>query len=438
MSIRRDRKLDEIMVAYETGRLNRRQVIQRGAALGLAVPAMVAMTRRTAAQGEEQLQLGDYEDRTLRVSIAFAEVEAEVFRDVVVQGFQDATGGEVELIQAEAADVVRTVQAQVESGNIEIDLMMQDNNTLAPLVANQLVEALPEAQEVIPQGTIQAIIDTLQFEGQFFFLPARPNVQITYYNERVFGEVGVQPPKTWDELLAAGQAIADDQGIGKVSIQGAPGGPVGVTVTQFLWQAGGDPLAINNEAGAAAFGFMQSLQPVLTPQYLTAKFDTDNTYLLNETSVLAQNWPFGINVIVDEGGKTEIKSYSGWSGPTAEVHVLGGDVFGVTVGTQNRDMALDFARFHMSREIQEALIAELGWPAMREDAFGAVADWQAPYFQSVAEALGKVQARPSLPYWGEVEAILGNAFTDIVQNGEEVQPTLDRYQGEIDALAAGG
>ena len=35
--------------------------------------------------------------------------------------------------------------------NIQIDLLVQDNNTLAPLVSGQLVEALPEAvEDVMP------------------------------------------------------------------------------------------------------------------------------------------------------------------------------------------------------------------------------------------------------------------------------------------------
>jgi trehalose transport system substrate-binding protein len=370
------------------------------------------------------------------VSISLQETEVSVFEDLIVAGFQEQTQGAVELISIEAADVITSLAAQVASGNLEIDLLTQDNNSLAPLVDQQLVEALPDAEDVIPESTIPALREVLQFDDTYYFLPARPNVQITYYNERLFGEWGIEPPVTWDELLAAGQAIQEAAGIGKVSIQGAPGGPVGVTVTQFIWQAGGDPLEINSPEGATAFQFMRDLQPYLTPQYRTAKFDTDNTYLLNESSVLAQNWPFGINVIVQDAGKEEIKTYSGWAGPADEVHVLGGDVFGIVTGTPNRDMALDFAKFFMSQEIQEQLTARLGWSAIREDAFGAVEEWQQPYFESVLEALSKARARPNVTYWLQVEQVLSNAFNDIVSNGQEVQATLDRYQQEIDQLIA--
>ncbi|MGH2617995.1 MAG: sugar ABC transporter substrate-binding protein, partial [Thermomicrobiales bacterium] len=162
-----------------------------------------------------------------------------------------------------------------------------------------------------------------------------------------------------------------------------------------------------------------------------------NTYLLNESVVLAQNWPFGINVIVDEGGKTEILTYDGWSGPDGNALVLGGDVFGIVTGTPNRDMALDFARFFTSRGVQETLTSRLGWPAMRTDAFGAVEEWQQPYFESILNALEHTRARPNITSWLQVEQVLSNAFNDIVTNEQEVQPTLQRYQQEITALTEG-
>src|SRR5699024_1406482 len=133
-----------------------------------------------------------------------------------------------------------------------------------------------------------------------------PNVQITFYNSDKFDDYGIEPPETWDDLLDAGETITDEAGVGQISIQGDAGGPVGVTVTQFLWQAGSDPLNINDDAGQDAFQFMQDLEPYLTPQYPTASFDTTNTYILQESVVLAQNWPFGVNVIVEDGGKDEV------------------------------------------------------------------------------------------------------------------------------------
>jgi trehalose transport system substrate-binding protein len=97
-------------------------------------------------------------------------------------------------------------------------------------------------------------------------------------------------------------------------------------------------------------------------------------------------------------------------------------------------MALDFVRFFTSRPIQETLTARIGWPAMRTDAFGAVEEWQKPYFDTVLAALQHTQARPNVTYWLQVEQSLSNAFNDIVTGGQEVASTLQRYQQEIDGL----
>jgi trehalose transport system substrate-binding protein len=373
----------------------------------------------------------------VKVSIALAESEATVFKDVVVDGFSEATGGTIEVVNIQAIDVVRTLQAQVDSGNIQLDMLVQDNNTIAPLVSGGLVEELPEAEDVMPAEIIPALLDVLQFDGKYYFLPARPNVQITYYNSAKFEEWGLEPPTTWDDLATTAQSIRDNAGVGQVSVQGVAGGAVGVTVTQFLWQAGGDPLSINTDQGQQAFQFLQDLKPNLTPQYPTATFDTTNTYLLNESVVLAQNWPFGVNVIVGEGGKTEILSYAGWEGPAGNALVLGGDVFGIAKGSPNRDMALDVVRYYLTKEVQEQLTAKNGWASARSDALSQVEDWQQPYFEVVAEALGFTKPRPNVTYWTDVENILTNAFNDIVTGGADVAETLDRYQGEIDALVSG-
>lgn len=446
----------ELVNQHLSGHINRRDMLKRAGMLGISVPALsaalgargaIAQTSSPAASpaaspvgspvAEQPLSLGTYDGTSLKVSIAMAEPEAQVFNDVVVSGFNEATGGTVEVVNIEAVDVVRTLEAQVGSDNIQIDLLVQDNNTLAPLVSGELVEEIPEAEEVMPPATIESLKEVLQFDGTYYFLPARPNVQITYYNSAQFEQYGVQPPATWDELASTAQTITDAAGVGQVSIQGVTGGPVGVTVTQFLWQAGGDPLKINSEEGQQAFQFLQDLKPNLTPQYPTATFDTTNTYILNQSVVLAQNWPFGVNVIVGEGGMTDVLTYAGWEGPAGNALVLGGDVFGIAKGTPNRAMALDFAKYWMSLPVQEQLTARNGWPAMRSDALGQVEDWQQPYFETVNEALGFTQPRPNVVYWTDVENILSNAFNDIVTSGQPVADTLNRYQGEIDTLTSG-
>ena len=433
---------------YMRGDMSRRDLIRKAGLAGISVPVLTAAMGAQGAFGqaspaaspagspvaEAPLELGDFSGRELRVKIALAETETAGLNEIVVGPFQEATGATVTLSNIEAIDVVNTLTAQVGSGNVALDLLVQDNNTLAPLVNGGLVDPIPEAEDVLPPTVIPALLDVSKFDDTYYFLPARPNVQITYYNSDTFGELGLEPPTTWDDLTAVGQALLDNAGVGQISIQGVSGSAVGVTVVQFLWQAGADPLEINTDEGKTAFQYLQDLKQYLTPQYPTATFNTTNDYLLNETVQIAQNWPFGVNVIVGDGGKTEVLAYAGWEGPAGNALVLGGDVFGIVKDSPNRDIALDFIRFWNTLDVQEQLTARVGWPSIRTDALGQVEDWQQPYFAVVSEALAVTKPRPNVTYWTDVENILSNAFNDIVTGGAEVASTLDRYQGEIDAL----
>ncbi len=461
------------------GRFSRREVLRRALALGLAAPIVAALLaacggddddetpteessagqdatematevegdatemateaegEATSAEGDatETMANGDLAGTTIRWSTSLAESERQVFDDTILPDFEELTGIKVEFLQIEAADFVRQLDAQVQADAVEIDIFAIDNNSLAPLVADELIEVLDEYADMIPPETIEALLPVLSFDDTLYFLPYRPNVQITYYNSTAFDEAGLEVPTTWEELQSVSEQFAEQDGIGRVALKGSPeggAGPVGVTVTEFMWQAGGDPLELNSAEGIEAFTYLQNLYPSLNPQSPTAKFDTMNTYLANDSVYLGPNWPFGVNVIVEEAGRDDILSYSGWAGPAGEFHVLGGEVLGIPKGSPNVEAALVFAEYLMSKDVQEMLTRELAWPSVRTDAYGAVAEWQQPYFESILAAMETAQARPNVVYWGQVQQIMADAWKEIVEDGADVEETLNSYQERID------
>jgi len=370
---------------------------------------------------------------------ALAEEERQVVGDLL-RGFQSSSGVQVTMVQMESQDVVNQLRAKKAANRMDVDLIAQDNLRLGPLVRDGIVEDLSGEAGLVPSSTIEALVPVTQFEGKRYFFPYRPNVQIAYFNEPKLQQYGLQPPATWDDLLKVAQAFRDREGIGKVAIQGSAGDPLAVTVFEFIKAAGGDPLVLNDAGSVRAFEFLAQLEPLMTPEYRTAKFDTMNTIMSNDTAYLGSNWPFGITVIVDKNGRKDIKAYKGWAGPAKESHVLGGEVLGIPVGAPNRNGALAVAEFLMSRDAQSQLLTKLGWPPMRTDAFGTVPDWQQPYFQAVQEALRNVDARPNVAYWEDASRAMNDAFRDIVQQKQPAKATLDRYAASLQQAkqASGG
>ncbi len=372
------------------------------------------------------------EPTVLNVVMGLGEPEWKVMREQVFPAFEKEYNVKIQAYQVEATNAVKKLEAMHQAGKMEIDLIAQDNMALAPLVDKGLVEDLSEYRDMIPDEVIDALIPVGEFDGKLYFMPYRPNVEINFYNENYFNKYGLKPPTTWDELLAVAKTLKEKEGIGKVGLKLTLDGNTTVQLFEFIRQAGGDPLVLNDEGSKRAFEFLRELYPYLSPDSKTADWNTTNKFLATESFYLAANWPFGVNVIVEEGGKKEIKAYDGWSGPVKRSKVLGGEVLGIPKGAPNKELALKLIQHLMSKEVQEILVSELAWPSSRTDALGKVEDWQKPYFEAIQKAMEVTQPRPNITYWATVDKALNDAFREAVIEGKDIEQTLNKYAQVIE------
>jgi trehalose transport system substrate-binding protein len=367
----------------------------------------------------------------LTVMMGLAEVEWRVMRERVFPPFEQQHQVRIRGVQAEAADAAKKLVAMHRAKRMEVDLITQDVLQLAPLVNAGVMEDLSPFREAMPTTALPHLVEVGTFDGSLYFMPYRPNVQIAYYHADKFRAYELQPPQTWHELLTVAKRFYDAEGVGRVLLQGTLTANTTTQVIEFIWAADGDPLVLNDRGSVQAFTFLQQLAPYLAPETRRADWNTTNAFLATEAVYLARNWPFGIHLLVQVAGKTQIKAYHGWRGPVREAHVLGGEVIGIPKGTEQRDLALALMRYLMSRPVQEILVSSLGWPSFRSDAYGSVQTWQAPYFAAVREALEQAQPRPHVGYWAQLDRALTGAFREIVYEDQPVQATLDRYHREL-------
>jgi trehalose transport system substrate-binding protein len=365
--------------------------------------------------------------------MGLGEAEWKVMRQEIFPPFEKEYEIKIEAIQMEAGDLPQVLEAQVKAGKVKIDLFAQDNMQLSYLVNKGLIEDLSDYEQDIPQTVIPALIEACKFKMKLYFMPFRPNVQITYYNREKFEKYGLKPPRNWDELLAAAKVFKQEEKVGKILFKANGGAPTATQLYEWIVSAGGDPLSINDEGCVNTFAFLQNLWPYLSPDSIRAKFDTSNEYLARDSAYLMQNWPFGIRIIIEEYGKKEILTYHGFSGPVREAHVVGGEVLGVPKGAKKRRLALRFIEYLQSKEVQGKLVKELGWPSIRSDAYGALPIWMKLHFHSVNEALKYGVFRKNVPYWNDYVKYINEAFTEIVMRGAPVKKTLDFYHDQLEA-----
>lgn len=384
-----------------------------------------------AASPGETEQTAQFEGTEITFSINLAEEETAAVQSLLDQ-FSERTGASVDMASLTTEDLPDRLQVEVDAGRPSIHLFAVDNLALRTLVDRELVQPVSDVE--VPDGVIESMVPE-QFNDQEYFLPFRPNVQLTYVNRERLESIGAEQPQTVDELIDVATQMRDESGSGKLTLQFAEGGPAGVTVSEWIVMHGGDPLVLNDEGSVEAFTTLQQMwdDGLFAEETMLAKFDTQIDYLVGETAWMAQNWPFTSQILSDQGLLDRFEIYAGWEGPARGAKVIGGDVLGIPAGVEGDQLeaAQALAEYLMSQEAQEQLVAENAWPSIRDDALAQVPEEMQATFEAIQSALEWGWYRPNVPYWPEAQDAMNEAVRRIMSGGEDVQSTLDDLNSQI-------
>jgi trehalose transport system substrate-binding protein len=370
----------------------------------------------------------------LIVSMSLAEDERDPVR-ALLDRFTRETGIPVVLTSIATDDLPERLRVDRRAGRPTLDLFAQDNLGLRVLVDEDLVQPLDD----VPVPTeVSSAMRPPPVDSHRYFLPFRPNVQVTYVNRARLRAAGVDPPRTVAELRAVARRLRDaGRGLGRVTLSLAQGAPATVTLCEWIVGFGGDPLVLNDAGSAAALEALQGLwrEGLLARESLLARYDTQVDFLTGETAWVAPNWPFTSGVLADQDVLDRFDVYEGWRGPVRPAHVVGGDVLGMPHGIAGgrRTRAVQLARFLMSRDAQELLVERNGWPSIRGDAYARVPAGRSETFAAIERALADGWYRPNVAYWAAVDDALNEAVRRIVVGPESARPVLDDLAGRLSA-----
>ena len=373
---------------------------------------------------------------TVTVTMRLAEAEWQVVRQQVLPMFEAGCGCRVRAIDIPPETLVQRLRAMQSAGRMEIDLFAQDNMRLQELIDTALVAPFTLAEAQVEEAIFPALMAVGSSSGSRYFSPFRPNVQIAYYNAEKFAQYNLQPPRTWPELLAVARTFYEKEKVGRLLFTGAGGAPTTTQLYEWIVAAGGDPFDFAHPGTVDTFRFLAALRPYLSSESRRAKWNTINEALAQEVAYLAQNWPFGVPILVQEYGKTAIRTYSGWAGPVREAHVIGGDVLGIPVGAPHRPLALALMRHLQSREVQTMLVNQLGWASVRSDVEADVEPWFQPHVAAVREALRHGIFRTNVSYWAAYERLVDEAVQRILWRHEAPDQVLPPLAARLAMLRA--
>jgi N,N'-diacetylchitobiose transport system substrate-binding protein len=306
--------------------------------------------------------------------------------------------------------------------------------TWTPEFADQ--GAFEEVAKPAPGKYVSSLIDAATLNGKVWGKPWYAGSRALLYRKDVLKKAGVQPPKTWDEMLAAAKAI-------KAKVPGIyPTGYTGLTEHMYLptiWQAGGQ---IATQSGKSWTSDLNTPQAVKAIQYyadiykqgLTPKAaigweepDAQTAFTNGDIAMLvAGGWGYNAIIAAKPGMKSKIGVELEPAGPSGkDTAFAGGSHLVVFKGSKNTDLANAFVDYMLQPANLNKFTSGVGFLPGTVDGIKASGYLTDPVRKPFAEQLLDHSAvYPPSPRWGALEG--ANIFDGEIQKAMRGKQTAQQ------------
>jgi sn-glycerol 3-phosphate transport system substrate-binding protein len=279
------------------------------------------------------------------------------------------------------------------------------------------------------------------YGGKLYGFPINVSTPVLYINRDLFRQAGLDPddiPTNWNEVYEVSKALANPDG----PVYGVRVYNSGWIMDSFFQQFGGKIFSaddtrstINSPEIKEAMGFWQQMVADGSAVYQGGG-DGSNMDAAGQIGMVMRStgsiqW-FKDNVTFDWG----VAPYA--LGPNRAVSLGGGNVYMIKRTTEQEQLAAwEFLNYLTSTENQVRWSLATGYMVSRRSAFNSPEIQQIfrddPRYQVTYDQIPFSFPRPKVEAWPEIEDIIQEAMTRIVQQGESVD-ILDQAARDIDEL----
>ena len=316
------------------------------------------------------------------------------------------------------------------------------NSSIVPLLNDGLIRSLDDLVAKHGQGLQPSQLITI--DGKVMAVAFMANAQHLFYRSDVLAAAGVQPPKSYEDVLAAAAKIKSaglmdhpvimntktgwNLGEEFVNMYMGTGAP--------FFKAGSAEVEINNDHGVAALNMLKSLTEYSNPDYLT--YDSNATAAVWEAGQAALGIMWGSRggpILDDEGSTEEVTGSTVLTGaPTLMgdnvASTLWWDGFTISANVSDADAEATFV----------ALVNGISDDVVRANNDAAV--WLSAVYEPSAASAGVsatamsgANPYPMLPYMGLLHGALGAEITEFLQGSETAEQALADVEAAYTAAA---
>ncbi|MEO0542693.1 MAG: extracellular solute-binding protein [Pseudomonadota bacterium] len=319
------------------------------------------------------------------------------------------------------------------------------NSSIVALINEDLIRPLNDLVEA--HGADLKPNQLIKVGDDILAVAFMANAQHLVYRADVLEQVGLEAPTTYEEMLAAAEAIRA-AGIMDNPVGGAyaSGWNLAQEFNNMFLGFGGSHFkdgtaepSVNTEAGVQTLEMMKALSEYMNPDFLThdsnatnAEFRAGNTALMNMWGSRAATLPDA------EGVVQEVKDHMALGGPmtvgggSTPASTLWWDGFTVSKNISDEDAEATFV----------ALVNAIQPSILEDDEIAKQAVWLIDGYQPTDAAAGVFAAAqanttpyPMLPYMGLMHTALGNELSDFMQGNESAEQALADVEAAYTAAA---
>ncbi len=330
----------------------------------------------SAAEGQEgHTEKGEKEKIT--VVVPRQELDTVGLVEEYVREFEEKNGIEVELINAAWDVCTDKIRTELSVGGSSYDVVDFDNSLVAMYIENDWLEPLDQydGAEEMKKTLVEGLVDKFTVDDSFYGVVWNNDTHVYLYNEKMLNDAGIaEPPKTWEELIAASRTLID-KGICKYGMPMCFSGNGAVNeVTCAIYSFGGNvfqdgKLCIGSDEGALeAFKTLASMldEGLIDPASLSYDYEAAaNVFLNGDSAFFIQAMP-GLYTTANDpeqsqvAGEIKAAPYTITNSKDTNVVLTVPEAYAIPKNSQHKEAAWEFIKYMASVEFDKVKAVELG------------------------------------------------------------------------------
>ena len=319
------------------------------------------------------------------------------------------------------------------------------NSSIVALMNEDVIRPLDDL--VAKHGQALKKNQLITIDGKVMAVAFMANAQHLVYRSDVLDKIGVEAPKTYEEMLAAAKMIRD-QGIMENPVGGAyaAGWNLAQEFNNMFLGMGGSHFKsgtaepnINTQAGVKTLEMMKALSEFMNPDFLTHDSNATNAEFRAGNVAIMNMWGSrAATLATADGVPQEVVDGFAIAGPMT---VGGGDIPASTLWWDGWTVSKNIS----DEEAEATFIAMMNGisPAMMEsEDIRTQAVWLIDGYEPTDAAIGVFAAAgmntipyPMLPYMGLLHTALGNELADFMKGAESAEQALKDVEAAYIAAA---